>query len=257
MDSYNMKNFSSQSYPFDDTDLGVFKGFYSSEEVTFGKMYGLKWLLWILVPVVGWIILLSLFLIYLYRIIPTRKFWVFEKGFVWKKGNNIKKILYSDIDELFYRKIANYKNGRYGDTSHSFYVSKCGKTLFKNIALENNEMDIEEKRTYLVRAFMAAEVEIQKTLIERAKEEYARRNYVSLIDDEVLIGDGFIRDKVGYDYTTDNIADVRYEDGDIIILGKDYKSKIIGYEGHKLVLSMETNRIMKLCLLRELLGWDL
>ena len=31
-----------QNYPFNTKDLGVFKGFYSSEEYTYAKMYGLK-----------------------------------------------------------------------------------------------------------------------------------------------------------------------------------------------------------------------
>lgn len=257
MENYDIKGYAPQSCPFDSNDLGIFKGFYSSDEFTFTKMHGTKSLLWILVPLVGWIILIAYFIGYIIRTNPTRNFWVFEKGFVWKKGSSVQKILYADIDELYYKSTKYYKNGSYGDTAHTFNLSKNGKTFFKNTARERNEMDMEEKKTYLVRAFEAAAAEIQKTLIARALEEYSRRNYVTIKDDEVLIGDGFIRDKTGYDYTPDNISKAYYDDGEIIILGKDYKKKVIGYEGHKLTLSMETNRAMKLYLLEELFGLDL
>ena len=254
MMDYNMIN-SVQNYPFNTKDLGVFKGFYSSEEYTYAKMYGLKTFLWILLPILGWFVLIILFIVFLVRTNPTRSFWIFEKGFVWKKGGNIIIILYSDIDELYYTKIAHYKNGTYQHTAHSFRVVKNGKILFKNIAWDNNEQDIEEKKSYLVRAFQAAEKEIQYFLIVRAKKEFERRGYVSLKDEEIIISKAFIRDKTGYDYTKDNINRVYYEDGEVIVEGTDYKNKLIGYEGHKLVISMDTNRILKFSLLEDLLGW--
>ena len=49
--------------------------------------------------------------------------------------------------------------------------------------------------------------------------------------------------------------EVKNEDGEVIVEGTDYKNKLIGYEGHKLVISMDTNRILKFSLLEDLLGW--
>lgn len=256
METYNLKNYAPQSYPFSTKDLGVLKGFYSSEEFTYAKMYGLKTLLWFLLPILGWVILISLYINYLVRTNPTRFFWIFEKGFVWKKGNNIKIVHYSDIDELYYAKVAHYKNGTYQHTAHSFHVQKNGVTLFKNVAWDNNEQDIEDRKSYLVRAFENAEKEIQQTLIVRAKEEFERRGYVSLRDEEIIISQDFIRDKTGYDYNKNNINRVYYEDGEIIVEGTDYKKKLLGHDGHKLVISMDTNRILKFYLLEKLLGWE-
>lgn len=255
MTNYNSNTFSQQHFPFDANGLGSLKGFYSSEENTFAKMFGAKSFLWILLPIIGWFILFVLFIQFLYRTYPSRYFWIFEHGFVWKKNERIDIIRYSDIDSLYYEKTANYKNGTYQYTSHVFQTFKNKTSLFKNVAWDNNEQNIEDKKSYLVRAFQAAEMEIQQSLIERAQEEYKRRNYVSLIDEEVLVGSDFIRDKTGFDYTRDNINKVYYSEGEVIVECKDYKNKMIGHEGHKLVLSMDTNRILKLFFLEELLGW--
>lgn len=256
METYNIRNHQTQSYPFNAKDLGILKGFYSSEEFTYAKMYGLKFLLWLLLPIIGWFFVLISYIIYLVRTHPTRCFWIFEKGIVWKKGKDIKIIQYSDIDELYYCKVAHYKNGMYQHTAHTFQVSNNGNTILKNTTWDNNEMDIEEKKNYLVRAFQVAEIEIQKSFIERANKEFERRGYVALKDEEILISKDFIRDKTGYDYTVDNINKVYYEEGEVIIEGKDYKNKMIGHDGHKLTISMDTNRILKFYLFEKLLGWE-
>lgn len=255
MGTININDFTSQNYPFNTNRLGTLKGFYSSEETTFTKMFGIKTFLWILLPIIGWFILIIQFIEFLVRIIPTRFFWIFENGFVWKKGGNIQTVYYSDIEVLEYAQTAHYKNGRYSYTSHHFRTIKNGNVTFKNVAWDYNEMDMEEKKSYLVRAFQAAEIEIQQSLIERAKEEFNRRNYISLTDEEILIGEDFIRDKTGYDYTPENISKVYYDEGEVIIEGKDFKKKLVGYDGHKLVVSMDANRILKFYLFENLLGW--
>lgn len=244
--------------PLEDNDLGKKIGQYNSKEFTFAKMYGKYWFLWFLLPIIGWFILMCAYIIYLVRTKPTRIFGVYENGFIWKKGNAITKVMYTDVDSLYFNKVKVYRNGGYMRTDYSFQTMKDKQRTFKLFTYDINENNLEEKKSYLVRAFEAAEDRIQMVIIERALAEYKSKGYVDFKDDEVIVGDGFLRDKTGYDFKEENISKVYFDEGgDLNVEAIDYKSEILGHKGHKLELSMDTNFKMKLYILQQLMGWDL
>ena len=239
-----------------DQDLGVLLSEYSNSEYKFNLWY----ILILLIPIIGIIIFLILLINFLLSRYPSKTYQLYENGFVVKNKKNriVKTVMYDNIEFVVRKNTKIYMYGFYNVTRYEIALKNAAnKSLFSFYTKCRNEKELPEKNNGAVIFINDLEKSCGLYLINRIKQVFNKEGLVRLKDEGITIGKGYITDKNNFTFYNYDISQYKHIEYSLFLYHKDYQEKMFKSQGHRVCLNLETNMILKLYVLRNMLGLNI